>query len=143
MWRDFHVRVAQSTVHDWVHTEAEADLGEAEYTQWVVARFSGVVGMDEVHVQDEKGNKQYLVVAVDPVNDRTILFDLLDSNDSVALQGFLEKLKEMGIDPLVVITDMWDAYHTALAEVFPDAAHQLCVFHVIKPVLARERDEVH
>ena len=132
MWRDFHVRVAKSTVHDWVHAEAEADLGEAEYTQWVVARFSGVIGIDEVHVRDEKGNKQYLVVAVDPINDRTILFDLLDSNDSDALQGFLEKIEEMGIDPLVVITDMWDAYRIALAKVFPDAAHQLCVFHVIK-----------
>lgn len=132
MWRDFQVRVAKSTVHDWVHAEAEADLGEAEYTQWVVARFSGVIGIDEVHVRDEKGNKQYLVVAVDPINDRTILFDLLDSNDSDALQGFLEKIEEMGIDPLVVITDMWDAYRIALAKVFPDAAHQLCVFHVIK-----------
>ena len=135
MWRDFHVRVAKSSVHDWVHAEAEADLGEAEYTQWVVARFSGVVGIDEVHVRDEKGNKQYLVVAVDPINDRTIFFDLLDSNGSDALQGFLEKLKEMDIDPLVVITDMWDAYRIALAEVFPDAAHQLCVFHVIKNVM--------
>ena len=135
MWQDFHVRVAQSTVHDWVHEEAEADLGETEYTQWVVARFSGVVGIDEVHVRDGNGKKQYLVVAVDPINDRTILFDLLDSNDSEALQGFLEKLKEMGIDPLVVITDMWEAYRTALAEVFPDAAHQLCVFHVIKNVM--------
>jgi transposase-like protein len=135
MWRDFHVRVAKSTVHTWVHEEAEADLGEAEYTQWVAARFSGVVGLDEVHLRDEKGNKQYLVVAVDPINDRTILFDLLDSRDSTALQGFLEKLKAMGIDPLVVISDMWEAYRTALKEVFPDAAHQLCVFHVIKNVM--------
>ena len=70
MWRDFHVRVAKSTVHEWVHAEAEADLGEAEYTQWVQARFSGVVGIDEVHLCDENGNKQYLVVAVDPINDR-------------------------------------------------------------------------
>ena len=75
MWRDFHVRVAKSTVHEWVHAEAEADLGEGEYTQWVVARFSGVVGIDEVHLHDENGNKQYLVVAVDPINDRTIFFD--------------------------------------------------------------------
>jgi transposase-like protein len=135
MWRDFHVRVAKSTVHEWVHAEAEADLGAAEYTQWVVARFSGVVGIDEVHVRDEHGHKQYLVVAVDPINDRTLLFDLLDSNDSDALQGFLEQLEQLGIDPLVVITDMWDAYRVALAEVFPEAAHQLCVFHVIKNVM--------
>ena len=43
MWRDFHVRVAKSTVYEWVHAEAEADLGEAEYTQWVVARFSAIL----------------------------------------------------------------------------------------------------
>lgn len=135
MWRDFHVRVAQSTVHKWVHEEAEADLGEAEYTQWVVERFSGVVGIDEVHVRDENGKKQYLVVAVDPINDRTILFDLLDSRDTDAMAGFLGKLEEMGIDPLVVITDMWKSYGTALADVFPDAAHQLCVFHVIKNMM--------
>lgn len=135
MWRDFHVRVAKSTVHDWVHAAAEADLGPAEYTQWVVARFSGVVGIDEVHVRDEKGHKQYLVVAVDPINDRTICFDLLDSNDSEALQGFLEQLKRMDIDPLVVITDMWEAYRAALTAVFPETAHQLCVFHVIKNVM--------
>jgi transposase len=135
MWRDFHVRVVKSTVHEWVHAEAEADLGEAEYTQWVVARFSGVVGIDEVHLHDEKGNKQYLVVAVDPINERTILFDLVDSRDSGALKHFLEQLKGMGVDPLVVITDMWKAYHNALLDVFPEAEHQLCVFHVIQAVM--------
>ncbi|RKY55066.1 MAG: hypothetical protein DRP96_13000 [Candidatus Neomarinimicrobiota bacterium] len=135
MWRDFHVRVAKSTVYEWVHAEAEADLGETEYTQWVVARFSGVVGIDEVHLQDEEGKKQYLVVAVDPINDRTILFDLVDSRDSDALKGFLEQLKGMGIDPQVVITDMWKAYHSAILDVFPEAEHQLCVFHVIQAVM--------
>jgi transposase-like protein len=135
MWRDFHVRVAKSTVYEWVHAEAEADLGAAEYTQWVVARFSGVVGLDEVHLHDEKGEKQYLIVAVDPINDRTILFDLVGSRDGDAIKGFLERLREMGIDPLVVVTDMWKAYHSALLDVFPEAEHQLCVFHVIQAVM--------
>ena len=135
MWRDFHVRVAKSTVYEWVHAEAEADLGEAEYTQWVVSRFSGVVGLDEVHLHDENGQKQYLVVAVDPINDRTILFDLIDSRDSDALKEFLGQLKQMGVDPSVVITDMWKAYHSALRDVFPEAEHQLCVFHVIQAVM--------
>jgi transposase-like protein len=135
MWRDFHVRVTKSTVFEWVHAEAEADLGEAEYTQWVVARFSGVVGIDEVHLHDEKGKKQYLVVAVDPINDRTIFFDLVDSRDSDALKSFLEQLKEMEIDPLVVVTDMWKAYHSAILDVFPEAEHQLCVFHAIQAMM--------
>jgi len=135
MWRDFHVRVAKSTVYEWVHAEAEADLGEAEYTQWVVARFSGVVGLDEVHLHDENGQKQYLIVAVDPINGRTILFDLIDSRDGDAIKGFLEHLKAMGIDPVVVVTDMWKAYHSALLDVFPQAEHQWCVFHVIQAVM--------
>jgi len=135
MWRDFHVRVAKSTVHEWVHAEAEADLGAGEYTQWVVARFSGVVGIDEVHLRDENGNKQYLVVAVDPINDRTILFDLIDSRDSDAIAGFLKQLEGMGIDPLVIITDMWKAYHSAILDVFPEAQHQLCVFHVLQAMM--------
>jgi transposase-like protein len=135
MWRDFHVRVTKSTVHRWVHEEAEADLGEVEYTQWVTERFSGVVGIDEVHLRDENGEKQYLVVAVDSINDRTILFDLVDSRDSDAIKGFLEQLKEMGIDPLVVVTDMWKAYHNAILDVFPEAEHQLCVFHVIQAMM--------
>jgi transposase-like protein len=135
MWRDFHVRVAKSTVSEWVHAEAEADLGAAEYTQWVVARFSGVVGLDEVHLHDENGEKQYLIVAVDPINERTILFDLIDSRDRDAIKGFLERLEEMGIAPWVVVTDMWKAYHSALLDVFPEAEHQLCVFHVIQAVM--------
>jgi transposase-like protein len=135
MWRDFHVRVAKSSVYEWVHAEAEADLGEAEYTQWVAARFSGVVGIDEIHLRDEDGNKQYLVVAVDPINDRTILFDLVDSRDSDALKGFLEQLKEMGVDPWVIVTDMWKAYHNAILDVFPETEHQLCVFHVIQAAM--------
>ena len=49
--------------------------------------------------------------------------------------GFLEQLKAMGIDPLVVITDMWKAYHSALLDAFPEAEHQLCVFHVIQAVM--------
>jgi len=108
MWRDFHVRTA---------------------------RFSGVVGIDEVHLHDEDGKKQYLVVAVDPINDRTIPFDLVDSRDGEAIKGFLEQLKAMGVDPLVVVTDMWKAYHSAIPDIFPEAEHQLCVFHVIQAMM--------
>jgi transposase-like protein len=135
MWRDFHVRVVKSTVSEWVHAEAEADLGATEYTQWVVARFSGVIGLDEVHLHDENGEKQYLIVAVDPINDRTILFDLIDSRDGEAIKGFLERLRGMGVNPQVVVTDMWKAYHNALLDVFPEAEHQLCAFHVIQAVM--------
>lgn len=135
MARDFHVSLSVSTVHDWVHSEAERDLGKAEYTQWVTARFSGVIGLDEAHEVDEHGRKKYLMVAVDLLNGRTLLFDLLDSRNHTAIEGFLQQLEAMGIRPEVAITDMWKAYHQAILAVFPDAKQRLCVFHVIQDVM--------
>lgn len=54
---------------------------------------------------------------------------------SDAIAGFLRQLEGMGIDPLVIITDMWKAYHSAILDVFPEAEQQLCVFHVIQAVM--------
>ncbi|MBN1428687.1 MAG: DDE-type integrase/transposase/recombinase [Anaerolineae bacterium] len=85
----------------------------------MAARFSGVVGLDEVHLHNRNGKKQYLIVAVDSINNRTILFDLIASRDSDAIKDFLEQLKKMGVNPRVVVTDMWKAYHSALLDVFP------------------------
>jgi transposase len=136
MRRDFHVpALSVQTVHEWVKAAAGQVPAEGEYTRWVVERFSGVIGLDEVVITNAKGQKQYLTVAVDALNHRTIVFDLLNARDHTALVKFLKKLKELGIRPEVVITDMWKAYAGALAEVFPEARQQLCVFHVIQDVM--------
>lgn len=47
----------------------------------------------DIESRDEDGKKQYLVVAVDTVSDRTISFDLIDSRDSDAIKGFLKQLE--------------------------------------------------
>jgi transposase len=136
MRRDFHLpHLSGPSVHTWVHEAAGCVPPEGEYTRWVVERFSGVIGLDEVVMHDAHGNKQYLTVAVDSLNHRTIVFDLLESRDHDAVVKFLNKLKDMGIQPEVIITDMWKSYAGAMAEVFPAARQQLCVFHVIQDVM--------
>ncbi|MEA3339450.1 MAG: hypothetical protein U9R15_05735 [Chloroflexota bacterium] len=50
----------------------------------------------DIESRDEDGKKQYLVVAVDTVSDRTISFDLIDSRDSDAIKGFLKQLEGGG-----------------------------------------------
>jgi len=122
MRRDFHLpHLSVPTVHTWVHQAAGCVPPEGEYTRWVVERFSGVIGLDEVVMHDAHGKKQYLTVAVDALNHRTVVFDLLDARDHEAVVKFLNKLKDMGIRPEVVITDMWKSYAGAIAEVFPEA----------------------
>jgi len=140
MKRDFHLpQLSTTTVFNWVQEAAGRVPAAGEYDRWVVERFSGVIGLDEVVEQKADGTTQYLVVAVDVLNQRTILFDLLDSRDERSLVKFLERLEQMGIKPEVVITDMWKAYQGALTEVFPAARQQLCLFHVIQSVMKHVR----
>ena len=47
---------------------------------------------------------------------------------------FLRNLKNDGFSPQTVISDRSPLYPKAIAEVWPDANHQLCVFHVISEV---------
>jgi hypothetical protein len=48
------------------------------------------------------------------------------------MRRFLNNLQQYGFDPKVVVTDGSNLYPTVLAEIWPRARHQLCVFHVIK-----------
>jgi transposase-like protein len=48
------------------------------------------------------------------------------------MRRFLRNLKTWGLSPEVVVTDGSNLYPELLAELWPDARHQLCVFHVLK-----------
>ena len=50
------------------------------------------------------------------------------------MRRFLTNLKDHGFLPQVVVTDGSNLYPTLLAEIWPDARHQLCVFHVLKDI---------
>jgi len=49
---------------------------------------------------------------------------------SIAAETFLKELKAMGYIPKVILTDGDNCYPGAINEVFKNAIHQLCIFHV-------------
>lgn len=50
------------------------------------------------------------------------------------MRRFLKNLKTWGLMPEIVITDGSNLYPAVLAELWPDARHQLCIFHVMQDI---------
>jgi transposase-like protein len=75
-----------------------------------------------------------LLLATDPLGDFPVAFALVRANDSDHMRRFLNNLKNHGFLPRVVVTDGSNLYPAVLAELWPAARHQLCVFHVIKDI---------
>lgn len=119
---------------------AEVDF-TADYQPWVVANFSGILCVDEVY-QGELA----LLLAIDPAapdGDRLVGYTLLSNTravDQAAIKAFLARLRAAGVEPDEVITDDSRLYPSALAEIWPMAAHQLCVFHATRRVVRAVND---
>jgi hypothetical protein len=133
--RDFWVRPSEGMIRQWCKTYAAGlDFG-GEYQPWVVREFSGILCVDEVY-QDRLA----LLLAVDPAapqGDRLVGYQLVHGQvDAAAMHDFLARLKAGGIAPEQVITDGSALYPTPLAQVWPQAAHQLCLFHETRAVTA-------
>jgi hypothetical protein len=75
-----------------------------------------------------------LLLATDPLSDIPVAFALVDKNDQDHMGRFLGNLKKHGLEPTVMITDGSSLYPTLLKALWPDAEHQLCVFHVLQDV---------
>ena len=73
-----------------------------------------------------------LLLATDPLADLPVAFALVASHDQDHMRRFLQDLKNGGLNPQVVVTDGSNLDPAVLAELWSDADHQLCVFHVIK-----------
>jgi hypothetical protein len=58
------------------------------------------------------------------------------------MRRFLGNLAGWGLLPEVVVTDGSGLYPEVLAELWPDAKHQLCVFHLLRDVLDKVLDAV-
>jgi transposase-like protein len=63
-----------------------------------------------------------------------VAFALVDKNDQDHMRRYLRNLKNWGLNPAVVVTDGSNLYPGVLGELWPDADHQLCVFHVVKDI---------
>ncbi len=105
------------------------------YRRWTLANFSGTLCVDELHL-----GHRTLLLATDPLGDFPVAFALVSANDQGHMRRFLNHLKTHGFSPHVVVTDGSNLYPAVLAELWPDARHQLCVFHVLKDINAHVFD---
>jgi hypothetical protein len=134
MARDFWVCPSEAMIRNWCRSYAQGLPFETDYQPWVVKSFSGILCVDEVY----QGQLACLL-AVDPAGvqgDRLVGYQLI--HGSVCKEDvdrFLARLKQMGIAPQQVVTDGSLLYPSALATLWPQAAHQLCLFHDTRTVV--------
>jgi hypothetical protein len=136
MRRDFLLDLSVGFVHDCLDAElARLDLpGRRERT---LENFSGTLCVDELHL-----GRHVLLLATDPLADEVVGFALVGANDQAHLRRFLLMLKGHGFLPEAVVSDGSSLYPAVLAEVWPDARHQLCVFHALMDVTRKVLDAV-
>ena len=126
--REFLLDLSSGFVYDVLHDFATR-LDLAEHRRKVLECFSGTLCVDELHL-----GRFTLLLATDPLADLPVAFALVAANDQPHMRRFLGNLKTWGLAPKVVVTDGSNLYPAVLAELWPEADHQLCVFHVIKDI---------
>jgi hypothetical protein len=136
MKRDFLLELSTGFIYDCLDWGL-ARLGHAEQRRLARKHQSGFVGIDELHLGDYT-----LLLATDPITDRVIGHCLVRINDQAHMRRFLRMLQYWGFQPKVVVTDGSNLYPAVLAEVWPKAKHQLCVFHVLQDVTNKVLDAV-
>jgi hypothetical protein len=126
--REFLLELSSGFVYDVLRDQA-AELDMAAHRRQVLEHFSGTLCVDELHL-----GRFTLLLATDPLSDLPVAFALVGANDQGHMQRFLKNLKTWGLMPRVVVTDGSNLYPAVLAELWPEADHQLCVFHVLKDI---------
>jgi transposase-like protein len=126
--REFLLDLSTGFVYDVLRGHAKR-LDMSEHRRKVLELFSGTLCIDELHL-----GRFTLLLATDPLADLPVAFALVDKNDQDHMRRYLKNLKNWGMSPKVVVTDGSNLYPAVLGELWPDADHQLCVFHVIKDI---------
>src|SRR5438270_836328 len=129
MRRDFLVTLSDGFIYDCLRWQL-ARLDLAAHRRLVLERFSGILCVDELHL-----GRYTLLLATDPVADLPVGFALVGANDQEHMGRFLRNLARGGLRPEVVVSDGSSLYPELLAEIWPEARHQLCVFHLLRDVL--------
>jgi Transposase len=124
--RDFLLDLSTGFVYDCLRDAvARSEMGE--YRRRVLREFSGSLCVDELHL-----GRFTLLLATDPLRDMPVAFALVGANEGGHMRRFLSHLRSHGLLPRVVVTDGSGLYPALLAELWPHADHQLCVFHVLR-----------
>jgi transposase-like protein len=126
--REYLLELSTGFVYDVLRDHAR-QLDMAAHRRKILSLFSGTLCVDELHL-----GRFTLLLATDPLADLPVAFALVDANDQDHMRRFLQNLKNWGLSPKVVVTDGSNLYPTVLAQLWSDADHQLCVFHVIKDI---------
>jgi len=134
MARDGHRDRSEGFVYDCLAWKVR-QVDMPAYRQWTRERFSGTRCIDDIHL-----GHRTLLVATDPLGDFPVALALVGANDQDHMQRFLQNLKNGGFAPPVVVTDGSNLYPKLLAALWPEAQHQLCVFHVLKDINECVRD---
>jgi hypothetical protein len=124
--REFLLDLSSGFVYD-VLRDRVAQLDLATHRREVLEHFSGTLCVDELHL-----GRFTLLLATDPLSDLPVAFALVGANDQDHMRRFLGNLKTWGLAPGVVVTDGSNLYPRVLAELWPEAGHQLCVFHTVR-----------
>jgi hypothetical protein len=129
MKRDFFLDLSDGFLSDCLDWKVrQTDM--PGYRQWALENFSGTLCIDELHL----GHRTLLLA--NPLGDFPVAFALVSANDQDHMGRFLNNLRHHGFLPQVVVTDGSNLYPKLLADLWPNARHQLCVFHVIQDINA-------
>lgn len=128
MRRDFLLELSTGYLYDCLEYAIKKFDGAAFRAQ-VLSEFSGVLCVDEIHL-----GHRVVLLASDPIADNPIACALVSSNDAAHMRRFLKNLKNHRFSPTTVITDRSPLYPKTMAEIWPQAKHQLCVFHLISEI---------
>jgi transposase len=134
--RDFLLEVSEGFVYDCLDWQLHR-LNLPQQRRLALERFSGVLCIDELHL-----GKHTLLLATDPIADQIVGFALVKVNDQPHMRRFLLLLNYWGFLPSLVISDGSNLYPATLAEVWPAARHQLCIFHIVQDITKKVLDAV-
>lgn len=130
--------VSQATVYRWVTVGGTALLPIGQL--FGVVRSSGVLGVDEKWAKVLKNENadgkhshwMYVYMAVDVWTYDLVHIAILPKTGKDSARLFLQEVRAKGYRPQVIVTDLSPDYPDAIAQVFPQATHHLCVFHALK-----------
>jgi hypothetical protein len=126
--RDFLLELSEGFVYDCLDWQL-LRLNLPQHRRLALLHFSGILCIDELHL-----GKYTLLLATDPIADQIVGFALVKVNDSAHMRRFLLMLSHWGFVPRLVISDGSNLYPATVAEVWKQARHQLCVFHVVQDI---------
>src|SRR5271168_135389 len=129
MQRDFLIKLSDGFIYDCLRWQLPR-LDLAPHRRMVLERFSGTLCVNELHL-----GQYTLLLATDPLADLPVGFALVGANDQEHMRRFLHNLARWGLRPQVVVSDGSNLYPELLAEIWPNAKHQLCIFHLLRDVL--------